>query len=79
MERKKKDNMINPNKTLLPDTEQHNVSAVKLSSFKYLSLLKTKLRISHFKYFHWRAGHRLSVHIPAVPNMVRERVSNKGS
>ena len=38
-------------------------------------LLKTELRISHFQHFHWLAGHRLSAHIPALPNMVNERVS----
>ena len=45
----------------------------------YMHLLKTELRISDFQHFHWLAGHRLSVHIPAVPNMVKERVSNKVS
>ena len=44
---------------------------------RYQVLLKTELRISDFQHFHWLAGHRLSVHIPAVPNMVKERVSNK--
>ena len=42
-------------------------------------LLKTELRISDFQHFHWLAGYRLSVHIPAVPNMVKEHVSNKAS
>ena len=42
-------------------------------------LLKTELWISDLQYFHWLAGHRLSVHIPAVPNMVKERVSNKAA
>ena len=32
-----------------------------------------------FKYFHWLAEHRQSVHIPAVPNMVKKHVSNKAS
>ena len=30
-----------------------------------------------FQNFHWLAGHRLSVLILAVPNMVKECVSNK--
>ena len=38
--------------------------------YMYLYLLKTELRISHFQHFHWLAGHRLSAHIPALPNMV---------
>ena len=41
--------------------------------------LKAELRILEFNHFRWLAGHRLSVHIPAVPNMVKERVSNKAS
>ena len=40
---------------------------------------KTELRLSDFQYFHWLDEHKLSVHTPAVPNMVKERVSNKGS
>ena len=42
-------------------------------------LLKTELRISDFQHFHRLARHRLSVHKPVVPNMVKERVSNKAS
>ena len=43
-------------------------------------ILKTELWISDFQHFHRLAGHRLSVHsIPAVPNMVKERVCNKAS
>ena len=38
-------------------------------------LFKFELRISDFQHFHWLAGHRLSIHLPAVPNMVKERVS----
>ena len=45
----------------------------------YILLLKTELRTSDFKHFHWLAGHRLSVHIHTVPNMVKEHVSNKAS
>ena len=44
----------------------------------YYHLLKTEPRISDFQHFHWfagpelvMAGHRLSIHIPAVPNMVK--------
>ena len=40
----------------------------ELSWFDELILLKTELRTSDFQHFHWLAGHRLSVHIPAVPN-----------
>ena len=42
---------------------------------KYLILLKIELRILDFRHFHWLAGHRFSAHIPALPNMVNERVS----
>ena len=41
----------------------------------YIYILKTELRISGFQRFHWLAGHRLSAHIPVLPNMVNERVS----
>ena len=37
------------------------------------------LRVLDLQHFHWLAGHRLSVHIPAVPNMFKERVSNKAN
>ena len=33
--------------------------------------------MSDFRHFHSLTGHRLSVHIPAAPNMVKERVSSK--
>ena len=49
------------------------------AELRYYILLKTELRKSDFQHFHWLAGHRLSVHIPAVPNMVKERVSNNAS
>ena len=42
-------------------------------------LLKSELRILEFQHFHWLAGHKLSVDIPAVPNMVKECISNKVS
>ena len=45
----------------------------------YIYLLKTELQISDFQYFHWLAGHRLSVHIPAVTDVVKELVSNKAN
>ena len=38
----------------------------------YKILLKTELRTSHLKHFHWLAAHRLSAHIPALSNMVNE-------
>ena len=41
----------------------------------YILLLKTELRTSDFKHFHWLAGHRLSVHI----HTVKEHVSNTGN
>jgi len=45
----------------------------------YLNLLKTEQQISDIQHFHWLAQHRLSVHIPAVHNMVKEFISNKAS
>ena len=44
-----------------------------------LVIANSALQISDFQHFYWLAGHRLSVHIPALPNMVKERVSNKAS
>ena len=35
--------------------------------------------MSDFQYYYWLAGHSLSVHIPAVPYMVKECVSNKAA
>ena len=35
--------------------------------------------MSDFQYYYWIAGHRLSVHIPAVPYMIKERVGNKAA
>ena len=35
--------------------------------------------LSDFQHFNWLAGHRLSGHLLAVPNMLKERVSNKKS
>ena len=37
---------------------------------------KTELQISNFQHFHWFVD-RLSVHIPALPNMVKERATLK--
>ena len=52
-------------------------STLHLLTVSFL-ILKTELWISDFEYFHRLAGHRLSVQaIPAVPNMVKERVCNK--
>ena len=42
-------------------------------------LLKTELSISDLQHFHSLAGHRLPVHLPAVPNTVKECVSKKAS
>ena len=41
----------------------------------YYNLLKPELRIPDFQHFHWLTGHRLSAHIPALPNMVNEPIS----
>jgi len=38
--------------------------------------LKPELRISDFQYFNWLGAHRPSFHVPAVLNMIKERVSN---
>ena len=43
----------------------------------YMYLLKTELRILDFQHFHWLAGHRLSAHIPALPNMVNESINKE--
>ena len=40
-------------------------------------LLKTELGILDFQHFHWLAGHRLSAHIPALPNMVNESINKE--
>ena len=56
-----------------------NLGTYIINICMYTHLLKTELRISDFQHFHWFAGHRLSLHIPAVPNMVKEHVSYKTS
>ena len=43
----------------------------------YIYLLKTELRILDFQHFHLLAGHRLSAHIPALPNMVNESINKE--
>ena len=43
----------------------------------YIYLLKTQLRILDFQHFLWLAGHRLSAHIPALPNMVNESINKE--
>ena len=45
----------------------------------YVYLLKTELRISDFQHFHWLAGHRLSVHIPALPRRSMNASANEES
>ena len=42
-------------------------------------LLKAKLQRSDFQHFDWLVRHNLSVHRSAVPNMVKESVSNKAN
>ena len=49
----------------------------KLFDQLYIYLLKTELRISDFRHFHWLAGHRLSAHIPALPNMVNKSINEE--
>ena len=34
---------------------------------------------NYFQHFYWLSGHMWSVHVPAVPNMVKECVSNNAS
>ena len=41
------------------------------------TFIKTELRILDFQHFHWLAGHRLSAHIPALPNMVNESINKE--
>ena len=38
----------------------------------HMYLLETELGISGFQHFDWLTGHRLSVHIRTVSNMVKE-------
>ena len=52
----------------LPHKQLVNITPV------YIYLLKTELGILDFQHFHWLAGHRLSAHIPALPNMVNESI-----
>ena len=42
-------------------------------------ILNYRCQMSDLQHFHWLVGHRLPVRIPAVPNMVNERVNNKAS
>ena len=44
---------------------------------KHIYILKTELRILDFQHFHWLVGHRLSAHIPALPNMVNESINKE--
>ena len=50
-----------------------NQSARTILSIIYI----TELRILDFQHFHWLAGHRLSAHIRALPNMVNESINKK--
>ena len=52
---------------------------IYLCIYLFIYSFITELKMSDFQYFHWFAGHRLSVDIPAVPNMAKESVSNKAS
>ena len=45
--------------------------------YLFIYLLKTELPILDFQHFHWLAGHRLSAHIPAPPNMVDESINEE--
>ena len=51
--------------------------AISGGSTVYIYLLKTELWILDFQHFHWLAGHRLSAHIPALPNMVNESINKE--
>ena len=61
------------------DEAQKAETVLSAVIYIYIYILKTELRISDFQHFHWLAGHRLSAHVPALPNMVNERISNKES
>ena len=50
---------------------------VYVCTYIFIYLLKTELRILDFQHFHWLAGHRLSAHIPALPNMVNESINKE--
>ena len=50
---------------------------INIHIYIYEYLLKTELRILDFQHFHWLAGHRLSAHIPALPNMVNESINKE--
>ena len=43
-----------------------------ISNYDYSLLLKIELRISDFQHFHWLTRHRISVHIPTLPIMVKQ-------
>ena len=72
-------------KCYLGNTSYHVIYFYFLLSFIYIYLyifiylLKTELRILDFQHFHWLAGHRLSAHIPALPNMVNESINKESS
>ena len=61
-----------------PRINQSKSSFCWVKDLVYNNSLKTELRISYFQHFHWLTGLRLSVHILALPIMVRERVNNFG-
>ena len=66
--------------TDITTSDNHMINLVPVfTDAPYVLLLKTELRMSDLQHFHWLAGHRISVHIPAIPNMVKERVSNKAT
>ena len=50
---------------------------LKTGVYIYIYILKTELRILDFQHFHWFAGHRLSAHTPALPNMVNESINKE--
>ena len=66
------------NLSLLMTQPEENPGVTEKSCYQgYRYLLKTELRILDFQHFHWLAGHRLSAHIPALPNMVNESINKE--
>ena len=60
-----------------PEIVLNALNWLKANNELYITLLKTELRILDFQHFHWLAGHRLSAHIPALPNMVNESIKKE--
>ena len=65
--------------TPLGQSERAYYLSYFINIYIYIYILKTELRILDFQHFHWLAGHRLSAHIPALPNMVNESINKESS